>query len=58
MPILVLFMLLFIVLGLIWVVGACLLVGNLVSGLPRVFDNVLDYKGKNCACRFPFKHHT
>jgi hypothetical protein len=58
MPILIFFMLLFIALGLVWLVGAGLLAATVVSSLPRVFDKVLDYKGKSCACHFPFKHHV
>lgn len=56
MPFLVFFMLLFVFLGLLWVVGAGLLVGTLVSRVPNVLDKILDYKGENCACHFPFKH--
>ena len=58
MPFLIFFMLLFVALGLIWIVGAGLLVGTLFSGIPHVLDKVLDYKGTHCACHFPFKHHV
>jgi hypothetical protein len=57
MPILFVFMLLFVALGLIWIVGAGLLVGTLFSGIPHVLDKVLDYHGKHCACSFPFHEH-
>ena len=58
MPILIFLMLLFIGLGLVWVVGAGLLIGTVISRVPNALDAVLDYKGKNCACHFPFGHHV
>ena len=59
MPFLIFFMLLFLCLGLIWVIAAGLLVGTLVSRIPNVLDRALDYKGPGyCACHFPFQHHT
>ncbi len=58
MPILVFFMLLFIGLGLIWVVAAGLLLGTVISGIPGALDKMLDYKGEHCVCHFPFKHQT
>jgi hypothetical protein len=57
MPILVPFMILFIVLGLLWVVAAGLLVGNLVSRAPRLLERVLEHKEENCACYLGLKHH-
>ena len=57
MPFFIFFMLLFVALGLIWIVGAGLLVGTVLSGIPHVLDKVLDYKGKHCACSFPFHEH-
>jgi hypothetical protein len=57
MPLFIFFMLLFIVLGLIGFVAAGLLVGTLFSGIPHVIDRMLDYKGKHCACSFPFHEH-
>ncbi len=55
MPILIFMMLLFIGLGLIWVIAAGVMVGTLVAGIPNVLDKVLDYKGENRADHFPFK---
>jgi hypothetical protein len=57
MALFIFFMLLFVALGLVWLVAAGLLVGTLFSGIPRVLDRVLDYKGKHCACSFPFHEH-
>jgi hypothetical protein len=58
MFILVFFMLLFVGLALIWVVAAGLLFGTVISGIPSALDRILDYKGTNCACHFPFKHQA
>lgn len=57
MPFLIFFMLLFVVLGLIWVVAASLLASTALAGIPHVLDKVLNYKGKHCACSFPFGPH-
>jgi len=57
MPLLIFFMLLFILLGMLWVIGAVLLVATVFSGGPsRVMDRLTDYKGRHCTCHFPFKH--
>jgi len=56
MPFLIFFMLLFILLGLLWVAGAGLLLGTAISRLPKVLDRIFDYKGRSCTCHFPFKH--
>ncbi len=58
MLLLVFFMLLFVGLGLIWVVGAGVLAGAVISRVPNFLDAVLNYKGKNCACHFPFGPHV
>jgi len=57
MPFLIVFMLLFLGLGLIWIVAAGLLAATALSRSPRVIDKILDYHGKHCACSFPFHHH-
>jgi hypothetical protein len=57
MPILVPFLLLFVMLGLLWVVAAGLLVGTLAKQAPRVLEKMLDHKGDNCACFLGMKHH-
>jgi hypothetical protein len=58
MPFLIVMILVFVLLGMLWVIGAGLLLGTALSGVPGVLDRILNYKGKNCACHFPFKHHT
>lgn len=45
MPVLVPFLLLFVMLGLLWVVAAGLLVGTLIVHAPRVLEKMLDHKG-------------
>jgi hypothetical protein len=57
MPILVPFLLLFVMLGLLWVVAAGLLVGTLIVHAPRVLEKMLDHKGDTCACYLGLKHH-
>lgn len=57
MPVLVPFLLLFVMLGLLWVVAAGLLVGSLVINAPHVLEKMLDYKGDHCACYLGMKHH-
>jgi hypothetical protein len=57
MPILVPFLLLFVALGLLWVVAAALLVGTLIVQAPRVLERVLDHRGDNCACYLGLKPH-
>jgi len=56
MPFLVVFMLLFIGLALVWVIGAGLLFGTLLSRIPNLLDKALVSKSEHCACHFPFKH--
>ncbi|HJT88281.1 MAG TPA: hypothetical protein VJ732_10505 [Bryobacteraceae bacterium] len=42
-----------------WVLAGGLLMGTLVSRGPVSLEKILNYKGKNCACRFPFRcDHT
>jgi len=57
MPILVPFLLLFVMLGLLWVVAAGLLVGTLAKQAPRILEKMLSHKGDNCACFLGMKHH-
>ena len=57
MPFLILFMLVFILLAVVWVIGAGLLLGTLLSNGARTLGSTLDYKGKKCACHFPFRHN-
>ncbi|MBZ5577749.1 MAG: hypothetical protein LAP40_14405 [Acidobacteriia bacterium] len=57
MPFLIVFMLLFVGLGLIWIVAAGLLAATALSRSPRVIDKVLDYQGKHRACYYPFHRH-
>jgi hypothetical protein len=58
MPILIFCMLLFILLGILWLIGAGLLFGALLGKTGAGVGSALDYHGKNCACRFPFRGHT
>lgn len=57
MPLLIFFMLLFIGLGLIWVVAAGLLAANYASGGMHLLERTLEYKGGPCACHFPPRYH-
>jgi hypothetical protein len=57
MPLLILFMVLFILLAFIWIIGAGALLTTLFSNSARGLGSVLDYKGKKCACHFPFRHN-
>ena len=57
MPFLIVFMLLFVGLGLVRIVAAGLLAGTVFARVPNILDKVLDYKGKHCACTFPFGRH-
>ena len=56
MPFLIFFMLIFILLGMLWLIGAGLLFGTALSRLPRVAGRMFAYKGRYCTCHFPFKH--
>jgi hypothetical protein len=56
MLVLVPFLLLFVMLGLLWVIAAGLLVGNLITHAPRVL-RMLNHKGDHCACYLGMKHH-
>ena len=51
------FMLLFAVLGLLWIAGAALFFGAVLSHVPKALGAALDYKGGLCGCHFPFRHH-
>ena len=57
MPILVPFLLLFVMLALLWVIAAGLLVGTLIVNAPRVLERMLSHRGENCACYLGLKHH-
>ena len=40
-----------------WLLAGGLLFGTLASRGPGALDKILNYKGEDCACHFPFKHH-
>lgn len=56
MPFLILLMLVFLLLGMLWVIGAGLLIAGFFSGTSRGLGQVFDYHGRHCTCHFPFKH--
>jgi uncharacterized membrane protein YedE/YeeE len=56
MPLLVFFMLVFVLLGALWVIGAGLLLAGVISGTAKGLGEMLDYRGRRCTCHFPFKH--
>jgi hypothetical protein len=58
MPFFIFLMLVFILLGMLWVIGAGLLLAGFFSGAARGLEQIFDYRGRNCTCHFPFKHPT
>ena len=47
------------VLGVIaWLIGAGVMAGGAISGLPRLLDEALDYRGQRCACYLGLHQHT
>ncbi len=58
MPLLIFAALLFVLLGLLWVIGAGVLFGVALSNTRPTLDRILDHRGGRCACRFPLRDHT
>jgi hypothetical protein len=52
------FLLLFITLGLLWVVAAGLLVAHFVLRAPSAMEKMLDHGEQNCACYLGLKRHN
>jgi hypothetical protein len=52
------FLILFVVLGLLWVVAAGLLIGTFVVHAPAAWEKMLDHGEKNCACYLGLKRHN
>ncbi len=57
MPVLVPFLVLFVMLALLWVVAAAVLIGTLIVRAPRALEKMLDHREHNCACYFGMKHN-
>jgi hypothetical protein len=58
MPILIFCMLLFILLGILWIIGAGLLFGTILSRMGENAGKALDHESSNCVCHFPYRGHT
>jgi hypothetical protein len=57
MPVLVPVFILFLMLGLLWVIGGALFVGTVIAKVPHVLAKGLEHDEKNCACYLGLKHH-
>ena len=57
MLIFVAFMLLFVMLGLLWVLAAGVLVAAYLVRAPRVLEKMLDHGEEHCACFLGLKQH-
>lgn len=52
------FMLLFVMLGLLWVGAAALLVAAYIIRAPRALERMLDHGEEHCACFLGLKQHN
>ena len=57
MPVLIPFLLLFVMLGLLWVIAVAVLVGALIFRAPRALEKIFGHGEEHCACYLGLKHH-